>query len=144
MTKDGRGLVLAIAAAFAASMLAIAEHAEQVEQGYRLAAARCEGEVLTREAQRAERKVALMRLPFSVSGRATAMKLELEHPRDRRTFTEDQVAAILGPARASAELSNASLDTSPNASPNTSLNTLPTARAAKSNVAPKAAEVMAK
>lgn len=98
MTKDGRGLALAIAAAFAASMLAIGEHAEQVEQGYRLAAARCEGEVLTREAQRAERKVAQMRLPFAVSARAAAMKLELEHPRDRRTLTAEQVAALVRPA----------------------------------------------
>jgi hypothetical protein len=97
MTRDARSLVLAVAAAFASGLLAIAEHAEKVEQGYLLAAARAEGEVLRREAMHAERRVALLRLPRVASERALAMKLELGHPSDRRTLSPEQIAEFMGP-----------------------------------------------
>jgi hypothetical protein len=100
MTRAARSLLLSVAAAFAAGLLAIAEHAEKVEQGYRLAAARAEGEVLRREAMHAERKVALLRLPRAAAERATAMKLDLGHPPDRRTLSPAQVAALVPPAAA--------------------------------------------
>lgn len=98
MTKSGRGLTLAVVAAFGTGVLAIAEQARQVELGYRLAAARAESEVLRREAHQAERRVAMLRLPQPVSERATAMKLSLEHPRDRRILSPEQVAALTAPA----------------------------------------------
>lgn len=95
MNRDARGLLLAVGAAFGAGLLAIAEHAEKVEQGYRLAAARAEGEVLRREAMHAERRVALLRLPRVAAERAMRMKLDLGHPSDRRTLSPEQVAALL-------------------------------------------------
>ena len=97
MTSDARGLLLAVGAAFGAGLLAIAEHAERVEQGYCLAASRAEGEVLRREAMHAERRVAVLRLPKVAADRAVAMKLDLGHPTDRRTLSPEQVAALLAP-----------------------------------------------
>ena len=97
MNKAGRGLALAVVAAFGTGMLAIAEHARQVELGYRLAAARAESDVLRREAHQAERRVAMLRLPQPVAERASAMNLSLEHPRDRRILTSEQVALLVAP-----------------------------------------------
>lgn len=100
MNRDARGLLVAVAAAFGAGLLAISEHAERVEQGYRLAAARAEGEVLRREAMHAERRVALLSLPKVATERAVAMKLDLGHPPDRRTLSPEQVTALMAPPSA--------------------------------------------
>jgi hypothetical protein len=96
--RDGRGFALGIAAAFTSAMLAIAGHTDQVEEGYRLAAARREGEVLRREALQAERRVAALRVPTAVVHRAGAMQLGLALPKDRRVLTEQQVLAATAPA----------------------------------------------
>lgn len=97
---DGRGLLLAGAAAFGASILAIAEHAEQVELGYRLAAARREGQVLGREASRAERAVAALCEPAEAVRRGAALKLGLDLPKDRRILSREEVALLLAPPSA--------------------------------------------
>jgi len=97
MTNEGRGLALAVAAAFAAAILAISGHSDKVEQGYRLSAVRAEGEVLRREAMHAERRVSLLRLPRVAADRAVAMKLDLGHPSDRRTYTAEEVTALVAP-----------------------------------------------
>lgn len=94
---EARGLALAVAAAFAAAILAISGHADQVEQGYRLAAARREGEVLLREAVQAERRVVSLKIPTAVARRAESMRLGLELQRDRRMLTRDEVAALVSP-----------------------------------------------
>lgn len=97
MTSASRGLALAVLATFATALLAISEHSRAVEQGYRLAAARREGEVLAREAIRAERRAAALAVPAAVQQRAAAMKLGLEHPRDRRILSYEEAARLAAP-----------------------------------------------
>ena len=95
--RDCPILAVAVVAAFASAILAISEHAEAVDKGYRLAAVRRERDVLLREALRAERKVSILSIPTAVAQRATAMRLGLEHPKDRRILTPDEVTALLAP-----------------------------------------------
>jgi hypothetical protein len=99
MPRDGTLLTVAIAAAFVSGMLAIHGHSDRVENGYRLAAARREGEVLLREAIQAERRASVLRLPPAVAARAQNVhKLGLEYPRDRRVLSQDEVARLMAPA----------------------------------------------
>lgn len=80
--RDVPLLGLAAAAAFAASLLAIAQHSENTAFGYRLAASQAEGEALAREAARLERRVASLRSPVAVlARRGAAMKslADLDH-----------------------------------------------------------------
>lgn len=96
--RDYRMLAVATASAFCAAMLAISEHAAGIEAGYELGAARREGAVLRREAENADRRVAMLRLPTAVAMRAEAVhKLGLQHPRDRRVLSPEQVAALVAP-----------------------------------------------
>lgn len=76
--RDGPLVALAAAAAFAAAILAIRQHSETTSLGYRLAAAQREGEVLAREAARAERRVAALRAPNAVLERRTTSLRSLD------------------------------------------------------------------
>ena len=76
--RDGPLLALAAVAAFGAAILAIRQHSETTSLGYSLAAAQREGEVLEREAARAERRVSALRSPSAVLARRTTSLRSLD------------------------------------------------------------------
>jgi hypothetical protein len=83
--RDGGDRVLvgiAAAAAFAAGLVAVAQHADCTAAGYRTAVAEREGLELRRQCDQAERRVAALSTAQSATSRVAPMKLNsLKYPK---------------------------------------------------------------
>jgi hypothetical protein len=80
---DGVLVGIAAAAAFAAGLLAVAQHAYCTSAGYQLAVARRAGLELRRSAHQAERCVTALSTAQAATARAAAMKLTtLKYPKN--------------------------------------------------------------
>jgi hypothetical protein len=79
---DGALVGLAAAAALAAGLLAVSQHADHTTLGYQLAVAERERLELRRGVEQWERRVAALRTPLAASARAPSMKLAaLKYPK---------------------------------------------------------------
>ena len=78
---DGVLIGIAMAAAFAAGLIAVAQHAGRTSAGYQLAIAEREGIELRRVADQAQRRVSSLRTPQAATARVAPMKLTaLKYP----------------------------------------------------------------
>jgi len=88
---------VAAVAAFAAGLVAIAQHAYCTSAGYQLAVAQREGQELRREEEQAERRVAQLSTITAATARATPMKLtRLSYPRNWNIVNAATLRACLG------------------------------------------------
>jgi hypothetical protein len=93
---DGVLVGVAVAAAFAAGLVAIAQHACCTTAGYQLAVAQREGEELQRAAEQAERRVAQLSTVTAATARAAPMKLtRLSYPRSWNIVNAGTLRACL-------------------------------------------------
>ena len=98
---DGVLVSVAVAAAFAAGLVAVAQHAYCTSAGYQLAVAQREGEELHRTAEQAERRVAQLSTVTAATARATPMKLtRLMYPRSWNIVNSGPLRACLDGANA--------------------------------------------
>lgn len=98
---DDRILIgLAVAAAFAAGLVAVEQHCACTAAGYQLAVASRENLELRRASDEAERRVAYLRTPQAAMARMGPMKLpKLEYPKRWNIVTSRTLlAASSGPA----------------------------------------------
>ncbi len=80
--NDGALIGIAAAAAFAAGLIAVSQHAECTSAGYRLAVAQRENLELRRSADVLARRVDGLRTPQAATARAASMKLaSLKYPK---------------------------------------------------------------
>jgi len=101
---DGVLVGVAVVAAFAAGLVAIAQHAYCTSAGYQLAVAQREGQELSRAAEQAERRVAQLSTVTAATARATPMKLtRLTYPRSWNIVNAGTLRSCLdGPSAAAA------------------------------------------
>ena len=107
MSMNGRGdgvlVGVAVVAAFAAGLVAIAQHAYCTSAGYQLAVAQREGQELSRVADQAERRVAQLSTVTAATARVTPMKLtRLTYPRTWNIVNAGTLRACLGETVAAA------------------------------------------
>lgn len=92
---------IAVAAAFAAGLLAVAQHASCTSAGYELAVARRAGLELRRSAAAAERRVTALSTPQAATARAAAMKLTaLKYPKSWNVVNAATLRACADPVTA--------------------------------------------
>ena len=93
---DGVLVGVAVVAAFAAGLVAIAQHACGTSAGYQLAVAQREGQELSRAAEQAERRVAQLSTVTAATARANSMKLtRLAYPRSWNIVNASTLRACL-------------------------------------------------
>ncbi len=101
--KRDEGVLVGIAAtaAFAAGLLAVAQHAHCTSTGYQLAVARRAGLELRRSAAEAELRVTRLTTPQAATARAAAMKLTaLKYPKSWNVVNAATLRACADPANA--------------------------------------------
>ncbi len=94
-SNDRTLLVVAVAAALAAGLCAVDQHASCTTAGYALAVAQREGEECRRMADAAERRVAAARTTQATMARAKDMKIPLDWPRTWNVVRASTLAAGL-------------------------------------------------
>ena len=96
MTDDGVLVGVAAAAALAAGLMAVAQHANCTSVGYELAVAERENLELSRGVERIERRASALRTPQAATARAAAMKLSaLKYPKTWNVVTSATVASCV-------------------------------------------------
>lgn len=102
-SDDGVLVGIAAVAAFAAGLLAVAQHAYCTSAGYRLAVARRAGLELTRCADEAERQVTKLSTAQAATARAASMKLTaLKYPKTWNVVNAATLRACADPANSAA------------------------------------------
>lgn len=106
MTGDERVLIgIAVGAAFAAGLMAVAQHANCTTAGYDLAVAQRENLELRRTAAELDRRVSSLSTPQAAVARAAAMKLtNLKYPKTWNIVRGATVRAVAASPVAAAPL----------------------------------------
>lgn len=104
MDRSSEGVLLpaAVMAALGVGLLAVALHRECTESGYELARAQRDSVRLRRELTWAQQRVAALRAPAALLGRARAMGLTVHYPRRWNVIAAEDVLRVRHERRAGA------------------------------------------